>query len=69
MKLTAQLVDDLKLKPSETDRIWFDDAVPGFGLRVRQTGSRSWIFQYKIGSKNSALCDRRRIGDQGRPRS
>jgi integrase len=55
MKLTAQVTDGLKLDPGETDRIWFDDAVPGFGLRVRQTGARSWIFQYKIGRKTKRL--------------
>jgi integrase len=55
MKLTAQNTDGLKLKPGEADRIWFDDAVRGFGLRVRQTGSRSWIFQYKIGRKTRRL--------------
>jgi len=55
MKLTAQLAEGLKLQHGEADRIWFDDAVPGFGLRVRQTGSRSWIFQYKIGGKTRRL--------------
>jgi integrase len=55
MRLTAQSTDGLKLKPGESDRIWFDDAIPGFGLRVRDTGSRSWIFQYKIGSKTRRL--------------
>lgn len=55
MRFTAQSTDSLKLQPGETDRIWFDDAVPGFGLRARSTGSRSWIFQYKIGSKTRRL--------------
>jgi integrase len=55
MKLTAQSADGLKLKPGEADRIWFDDAIPGFGLRIRDTGSRSWVFQYKIGTKTRRL--------------
>jgi integrase len=55
MKITAQSAEALKLGPGEADRIWFDDAIPGFGLRVRETGSRSWIFQYKIGSKTRRL--------------
>jgi integrase len=55
MKITAQSAEALKLRPGETDRIWFDDAIPGFGLRVRETGSRSWIFQYKIGKKTRRL--------------
>jgi integrase len=55
MKLTAQSADGLKLLPGEADRIWFDDAIPGFGLRVRDTGSRSWIFQYKIAGNTRRL--------------
>jgi integrase len=55
VKLTAHSVDGLKLAPSEADRIWFDDAIPGFGLRVRGTGSRSWIFQYKVAGKTRRL--------------
>jgi hypothetical protein len=39
----------------EKDRIWFDDTVAGFGLRVRSTGVRSWIFQYKLGRKTRRL--------------
>jgi integrase len=55
MNLTAATVSGLKLAQGEADRIWFDDAVPGFGLRIRQSGSRSWIFQYKLGAKTRRL--------------
>jgi integrase len=55
MNLTAAAVASLKLAPGEADRIWFDDSVPGFGLRVRETGARSWVFQYKIGAKTRRL--------------
>jgi integrase len=55
MKLTAQSADALKLASGEADRIWFDDAVPGFGLRIRDTGSRSWIYQYKIAGRTHRL--------------
>jgi integrase len=55
MKITAQSAETLKLGPDEKDHIWFDDAVHGFGLRVRHTGSRSWIFQYKIAGKTRRL--------------
>jgi integrase len=55
MKITAQSAETLHLKPGETDRIWFDDAVPGFGLRVRDTGSRSWIYQYKVAGRTRRL--------------
>jgi hypothetical protein len=55
VNLTSQSIAMLQLGPRQTDRIWFDDAVPGFGLRVRQGGSRAWIFQYKIGRKQRRL--------------
>jgi integrase len=55
MKITAQSAEALKLEPDEKDRIWFDDAIHGFGLRVRDTGSRSWIFQYKVAGKTRRL--------------
>jgi integrase len=55
MKITVQSAETLKLASGEKDRIWFDDAIPGFGLRVRDTGSRSWIFQYKIAGKTRRL--------------
>ena len=55
MNLTANSVAALMLDSGETDRIWFDDALPGFGLRVRRAGSRSWVFQYKIGRTTRRL--------------
>jgi integrase len=55
MKMTAQSADGLQLASGEADRIWFDDAIPGFGLRVRDTGSRSWVFQYKIAGNTRRL--------------
>ena len=55
MNLTAQKVATLVLDSGKKDQIWFDDSVPGFGLRIRETGSRSWIFQYKIGRKTHGL--------------
>jgi integrase len=55
MKFTVQNTEGLKLAPGEQDRIWFDDVVPGFGLRVRESGNRSWIFQYKLGRRTRRL--------------
>jgi integrase len=54
MKLTLRSVAALKTPPGKTDHIEFDDDVPGFGLRVRG-GSRTWIFQYSLGSKQHRL--------------
>ena len=48
MRLTAASVGALKLDTDVTDKIFFDTEVPGFGLRVRASGARTWIFQYKV---------------------
>ena len=51
MNLSLSKIAGLKLAPSTKDRIWFDDSVPGFGYRLRESGAASWIFQYKLGRK------------------
>jgi Arm DNA-binding domain len=48
MRLTTSTIATLSLGDGEADRIWFDDEVPGFGLRIRNAGSRTWVYQYKI---------------------
>jgi integrase len=55
MKLTAATVRDLTLPAGVTDRIYFDDTLPRFGVRVRSGGSRTWIVQYGIGGKERKL--------------
>jgi integrase len=50
MKLTSKAVAALMLPPGKTDAIFFDDDLPGFGYRVRQSGdkiNRSWVAQYR----------------------
>jgi integrase len=57
MKLTKANVAKLPLPGDmgKSDVIYFDDAVPGFGLRIRNGGSRSWIYQYKLGQKQRRI--------------
>jgi integrase len=55
MRLTTATVIALKLDTGVTDKIVFDDALPGFGLRVRASGARTWIYQYKIGGRTRRL--------------
>jgi len=55
VKLTQPTIDHLALPPGKRDAIYFDDDVPGFGLRLRGGGKRSWIFQYGIGSKQRRM--------------
>src|SRR5258707_268483 len=49
MKLTDTKLAGLRLDRGETDKIFFDDQVPGFGLRVREGGSRKFVLHYRIG--------------------
>jgi integrase len=49
MNLTQATVARLKLPDGKSDAIFFDDKVPGFGIRLRAGGSQSWVFQFKIG--------------------
>jgi integrase len=49
-KLTADVVRQLIADAEITrEAIYWDDKLPGFGLRLRPGGSRTFIFQYKIG--------------------
>jgi integrase len=51
IKLTSEAVAHLKLDPGESDRIWWDRDLAGFGFRVHAGGKRVWIIQYRIGTK------------------
>jgi integrase len=55
MKLTEATAKSLRLAVSESDRIWFDDIVPGFGIRKRSSGAATWIYQYKRGTKRRRM--------------
>jgi hypothetical protein len=55
MRLTPVSVSALKLDTGVTDAIFFDTDVPGFGVRVRASGARTWIYQYKIGGRTRRL--------------
>jgi integrase len=48
MNLTQKAVAQLKLPDGKSDAIFFDDKIPGFGIRLRAGGSQSWVFQYKL---------------------
>jgi integrase len=48
MKLNDRTVTLAKptLPEGKIDIVIFDEDIPGFGLRIREGGSRAWIFQY-----------------------
>jgi integrase len=56
MKLTATTVRTAELPAGKTEAIFFDDDIPGFGLRLREGGSRNFVFQYKIGDKHRRMA-------------
>src|SRR6516164_6881932 len=56
MKLTAANVRRLAVPADKSEAIYFDDDVPGFGLRLRSQGSRSFVFQYKLGTKQRRMA-------------
>jgi integrase len=50
MKLIKKAVEALMLPAGKTDAIFFDEDLPGFGYRLRQSGDkvgRSWVAQYR----------------------
>ena len=52
MKLTQTFVDKLTLPPGEKEHYEWDDSIPGFAVRLREGGSRNWIFQYRLGGQH-----------------
>src|SRR5262245_46366369 len=48
MRLTAASIRTLTLPGSARDQVFFDEDVPGFGLRLRATGAKTWLVQYAI---------------------
>jgi integrase len=55
MKLTASVISRLTLPPNIDDKIFFDYDLPGFGLRLRRSGDRSWWVQYGIAGRTRKL--------------
>jgi hypothetical protein len=47
LRLTKRTVDALTCDEGRKDRIFFDDDLPGFGLRVTDKGARTWLIQYR----------------------
>ena len=55
MRLTAATVRALTLPPGKADHVFFDSELPGFGLRVRTTGARTWMVQYAIAGRTRRM--------------
>lgn len=59
MKLTDDLTARLALAEEEAERIDWDDALPGFGHRLRRIApgrvARRWICQFKVGGRTRRM--------------
>jgi integrase len=55
VKLTANTIRTLTLPKGEIDRIFFDTDVPGFGLRLRFGGAKTWLVQYAVAGKTRRM--------------
>lgn len=55
MRFTRPNVARLALPAGKSELIEFDEALPGFGVRIRQGGKRTWIAQYRIGAKQRRI--------------
>ena len=60
VKLTSTIVDNAKI--GETEYFLWDENTKGFGVRVRSTGVKSWIVQYRVGKGREAQQRRVTIG-------
>jgi Arm DNA-binding domain len=55
MRLTIKSTNGIELPRGKTDHIEWDDDLPGFGIRLREGGSRGWVFQYALGDKQRRM--------------
>ena len=56
MRLTATTIRSLTLPAGKVDHVYFDDDLPGFGLRVRSTGGKTWMVQYAIAGRTRRMA-------------
>jgi integrase len=55
MRFTKPRIAGLALATGRAELIAFDDDLPGFGIRIRAGGKRTWIVQYRVGHKQRRL--------------
>jgi integrase len=48
MKFTDMTVQEVLCPAGRKDALFFDDALPGFGLRITAAGKRMFVLQYKV---------------------
>src|SRR5260221_318610 len=53
MKFTQRAIE--ALRPADSDVVLWDDELPGFGVRVKPTGAKAYIVQYRIGRRSRRM--------------
>ncbi|MCK8787444.1 Arm DNA-binding domain-containing protein, partial [Roseomonas sp. NAR14] len=56
MKLTDRTVAALSCPAGKKDALFFDDAVKGFGVRVQASGTKTFLFRYKLGAVSRRIA-------------
>jgi integrase len=56
MKLTDTAVRTARIDDGKSEKFIFDDDVPGLALRLRQGGSKTFVFQYRLGQKQRRMA-------------
>jgi integrase len=55
VKLTAKTIDTIVLPAGKAELVMFDEDIAGFFVRVRAGGSRTFGYQYKLGTKHRRM--------------
>jgi integrase len=55
MRLTTTTIRTLALPVGVRDKIFFDEDLPRFGVRLRTGGSARWVVQYAVGRKEKRI--------------
>src|SRR5262249_54014141 len=55
MKLTVRSSAQLALPAGKKDAIFWDNEIRGFGLRLRESGERSWVYRYRFGNTQRSV--------------
>lgn len=55
MRFTPASIRELRLPEGVADKIFFDDEVPGFGVRLRAGGSKTFVAQYNVGKQTKKM--------------
>jgi hypothetical protein len=60
-KLTKRFVDDLRVSTGQ-EAVYWDDNLPGFGIRVKSSGVKSFLVQYRNANGRSRRLTLGRYG-------